>query len=209
MDERELGISDPELFLQLRRRGPYAKTADRRRRILAAAAEVYAECGYYGSSLREVALKAGVSLSNLTHHFATKEEILMATLKQRDADGVNQNPARSATEFRAQVLDQARANEELAALIGLYSVLSAEATMVGHPAREYFVERFSNLRREYTEILTLLSERGELRPGFDPYLTAVSIVALWDGLQLQWLLEPDKIDVVRQLEAFLDAILAD
>ncbi|AJT42897.1 hypothetical protein UM93_05155 [Psychromicrobium lacuslunae] len=197
------------MLQQLRRRGPYAKTADRRRKILEAAAQVYAECGYYGSSLREVALKAGVSLSNLTHHFATKEEILLATLRQRDADGLNQDAPQSAAEFRTQIIAQARANEELATLIGLYSVLSAEATMQGHPARDYFVERFANLRHEYTETLTLLARQGQLRTGFDPHLTAVSLVALWDGLQLQWLLEPHKIDVVRQLDAFLDAILTE
>ncbi|WP_394938005.1 TetR family transcriptional regulator [Psychromicrobium sp. YIM B11713] len=211
MEKEQLNASSEvplELELQrLRKRGPYAKTASRQRKILEAAAQVYAEYGYYGSSLREIAAKAGMSLSTLTHHFASKEEILMATLEQRDADGVSLHSVRTAADFRRQVLNQAKANEKSSALIGLYSVLSAESTTPDHPARSYFIDRFSVVRRDYSRVLELLRDRDELRPGLDPRLTAISLVALWDGLQLQWLLEPKTVDVVAQLSIFLDLIL--
>ena len=46
-----------------RRRGPYAKTAERRQRILDAALQVFAAHGYRAGSMREVARVADMSLS--------------------------------------------------------------------------------------------------------------------------------------------------
>jgi AcrR family transcriptional regulator len=46
------------------------------RHILGAAVEVFAAKGYHGSTIREVALRAGVSVSGLYHHFPSKRDLL-------------------------------------------------------------------------------------------------------------------------------------
>ncbi|HEY5222293.1 MAG TPA: TetR/AcrR family transcriptional regulator [Microbacteriaceae bacterium] len=208
------------------RRGPYAKTVERRRHILDAAHQVFAARGYHAGSLREVAGEAGISLSNLTHHFPTKEDLLLAVLEQRDRDGaaakapavgLRENllaqaraaglPESGAVGFRDRLLAQARANESIPGLIALYAVLSAESTTSDHPGREYFVGRFSLLRSAYLQEFEALREAGRLRDGVDPQIAASSLVALWDGIQLQWLLEPEKVDVAAHLAAFLDLVI--
>jgi AcrR family transcriptional regulator len=187
------------------RRGPYAKTALRRRQILDAAHQVFAARGYHAGSLREVAGAAGVSLSNLTHHFATKEDLLLAVLEQRDRDGAAAKE--EASGFRENLLAQARANESVPGLIALYAVLSAESTTVERPARDYFIGRFSSLREAYTREFETMRAAGRLRSGVDPALAASSLVALWDGIQLQWLLQPNTVDVAEHLSAFFDLLV--
>ncbi|MEO6944710.1 MAG: TetR/AcrR family transcriptional regulator [Lacisediminihabitans sp.] len=188
------------------RRGPYAKTAERRRHIMDAAHRVFSARGYHASSLREVAGVAGLSLSSLTHHFPTKEDLLLAVLEQRDLDGVALDA--ETFEFRERLLAQARANEGIPGLIALYAVLSAESTTMGHPGKDYFIGRFSSLREAYAHEFELLRAAGRLRTGVEPLIAASSLVALWDGIQLQWLLQPEEVDVVEHLTAFLDLIVS-
>ena len=58
-----------------RRRGPYAKSAGRRVEIVKAAFEVFAERGYQGGSLQEVADRVGVSQTSLLHYFPSKRHL--------------------------------------------------------------------------------------------------------------------------------------
>ena len=48
--------------------------------ILDAAVELFSECGYDGVSMRQIAEAAGVSKSNIYHHFASKEALYLGIL---------------------------------------------------------------------------------------------------------------------------------
>jgi AcrR family transcriptional regulator len=49
---------------------------DTRRRILGSAAEVFAEHGYSGASMRDIAERLGITKAALYYHFASKEDLL-------------------------------------------------------------------------------------------------------------------------------------
>ena len=53
-------------------------TSDTRQRILDVAAELFAEQGYDGTSLREIAERIGVTKAALYYHFQSKDQILQA-----------------------------------------------------------------------------------------------------------------------------------
>ena len=55
-------------------------THDRRSRILHSAALAFAECGFKGASLRDIAADAEVSLTLVDHHFGSKEQLLEAVV---------------------------------------------------------------------------------------------------------------------------------
>ena len=63
----------------LRRTAPeraYRRDPDEKReRLLAAAREVFAACGFSGATTAEIALRAGVSEGILFHHFGSKREL--------------------------------------------------------------------------------------------------------------------------------------
>lgn len=186
------------------KRGPYAKTAATRQKIVDAALNVFATRGYHAGSLQDVADEVGMSQTSLLHHFKRKSDLLLAVLEQRDSSGVSRL---GPMPFREMVLLQARANVDIAGLTQLYAVLSGESTTEGHPGRDYFAQRFKRLREEYTGELEALRAAGKLRPGVDPAQAAASLIGLWDGVQLQRLYAPDTVDVAASLESYLDLIL--
>ncbi|HEY6931951.1 MAG TPA: helix-turn-helix domain-containing protein, partial [Marmoricola sp.] len=55
-----------------------------RERILAAAADVFAETGYRATTMLAVAEAAGISQTGLVHHFPDKQLLLAAVLDRRD-----------------------------------------------------------------------------------------------------------------------------
>lgn len=189
------------------RRGPYAKSAQRRQQIVEQAYRAFATRGYHGSSLREIAAASGISLSNLQHHFATKEELLVAVLARRDEQGGEIIAGPAGLPFREHILAQAKANEGIPGLIALYSILSAEAVTPEHPGHTYFAERYDDLRSEYEAEFIVLRERGRLRPGVEPALAATTVVALWEGAQLQWLYAPDRVAAGDALRAYLELVV--
>jgi AcrR family transcriptional regulator len=187
------------------KRGPYAKTAETRSRIIDAAVKVFAARGYHAGSLQDVADEVAMSQTSLLHHFKRKSELLLAVLEQRDKAGVSRQPGRGS--FPEVVLEQARVNVDIAGLTQLYAVLSGESTTEGHPGRDYFSRRFEDLREEYTSEFQMLADQGRLRPGVDPRQAAASLVGLWDGMQLQRLYAPAAVDVAASLKAYLDLIV--
>src|SRR6476469_7599639 len=68
------------------RRGVYAKTPQRRREIIEAAAAVFAASGYSGGSLRQVAKDVDVSVTSVMHHFPSKELLLEAVLDHAESE---------------------------------------------------------------------------------------------------------------------------
>lgn len=187
-------------------RGPYAKTPARRRQIVDAAMALFGARGFHSTSLRDVAAAAGIGLTTLRHHFPDKAALLLAALRRRDELGQGDIPT-SADDFPAHVVDRATKNRACPELVELYTVMSAESATAGHPGRQYFIDRFADLRRDYGGFVRELAACGRLRAGVDPETATTALIALWDGLQVQWLLEPDRVDIPGQLAAYLDLII--
>jgi AcrR family transcriptional regulator len=194
------------------RRGPYAKSAERRAAIVEAAFEVFTAHGYQGGSLQRVADRVGMSQTSLLHYFPSKSDLLLEVLQRRDQVS-NGEPALGGPDdggrgpLVADVERQARYNEGVPGLIGLYTVLSGEAVTKGNPGRAYVTRRLADLRRDYAADFRALAAAGRLRDGVDPDRAAAGLVGLWDGVQLQWLLAPDEVDVPRLLRDYLDLVI--
>ena len=190
------------------RRGPYAKSADRRQAIVEAAHAIFAAQGYVGGSLQDVADRVGMSQTSLLHYFPSKRELLLAVLNWRDTiTGDGHTPPDPDETFSESIIRQARFNENVPGVIELYAVLCAESLTDDHPGREYFLERFATLRSGYVADFTRLAETGQLREGVDPARAAASLIALWDGIQTQWLLDHNAIDMAACLRDYLSLII--
>src|SRR5262245_59059373 len=157
----------------------YPKGRIRREDILTAAVAVYGEAGYHGSSLREVAKRAGITHAGLLYYFPTKEALLAAVLERRDTeDGVrmrlNEPPGR---EVLRHWIALAEYNVTHPEIVELYSRLAAEAVTPDHPAHDYFVRHYRIARRSAYESFRVLGDGGELRPGVDPHVAALTFMA--------------------------------
>lgn len=184
-------------------RGPYAKTAQRRREILQTAIEVFAEYGYHGSSLREIAARVGLSETGLTHHFGGKRALLSAVIEERD----NEDHAAFTDAHLTGIQELVRQNAQRPGLVQLFAMLSAEAIVATHPAHEFFTERYERLRKQVGEYLRGAQREGHIRADRDPDQAAAILLALLDGLQVQWLYNRD-VDMVAAFDAFYETWLA-
>ncbi len=57
--------------------------ADSRAKILAAAQEVFSECGYRGASMRTIANRAGISVGGVYLYFKNKDDLCLTLMKGR------------------------------------------------------------------------------------------------------------------------------
>lgn len=194
-------------------RGEYAKTAERREEILEAAVQVFAQGGFRHGSLREVAERVGMSQAGLLHHFANKNELLEAVLDRRDNDARARMQIDPVNGSQPEGLDLIRALVDLVAynastpgLVALFTVLSAEATAPDHPAHAYFTGRYAWVGEVVSEAFQVAQERGELREGVDPRSATRTLVALVDGLQVQWLFDPS-IDMSTDVRNYVQGLL--
>lgn len=177
----------------------------RRKRILSTAVEVFGEQGYRGTSLREIARRVGISDAGLLHHFGSKTGLLAATIAERDDRDRErrEDSEASGVTFVDTMREQVARNAESPGLVALHVVLSAEATDPQHPAHESFRERYRHLRHQDDSAFARLQEEGRLRDDLDPRRVGQLVTAMMDGLQLQWLLDPQEVDMVGLFEDFL------
>ncbi|WP_314326597.1 TetR/AcrR family transcriptional regulator [Paenarthrobacter ilicis] len=172
-------------------RGPYRSGIDRRREILQAATSVFSRDGYRGGSLRDIGRLLGLSPASIIHHFGSKEQLLVAVLASRDDAVADSFP----TAVRQGLLvDELRkivaANEQEPGLTALYATLAAEAVNPDHPAHDYFIGRYQRILQFLEDGIRQEQERNALPAGQGASSLARTLLAIMDGLQLQWLLNP-------------------
>ncbi|MFF4028336.1 TetR/AcrR family transcriptional regulator [Streptomyces sviceus] len=174
------------------------RSGERRAEIIRAALEVIAERGYRGASLAAVAERVGLTQQGLLHHFPTKDALLVAVLEERDRwDAVPNGSWR--VDLLASLVEY---NAMRPAIIQTFSALLGESVTEGHPAREYFTDRYTRVRASMA--VALRTEYGDRLPnGLSPERTAPLLVAVMDGLQYQWLLDPESVDMPGAFRDFL------
>ena len=193
-----------------RPRGNYAVTAERRAAILQSAFEVFARSGYRGGSLKDIAEIVGISEAGILHHFKTKSNLLIAVLTYRDdrsGEYLDTN-ADSGAEFIDGWLKLIKYNASIPGVVELFTILSAEATAVDHPAHEYFQRRYAYVIEVTTRFFQMLREEGRLRPDIEPDAAARALIALSDGLQVQWLLNKEW-DMLEEHRGFFRGVLTE
>jgi AcrR family transcriptional regulator len=149
-------------------------TADQtRERLLRAAADVFAERGYDGTRVADIAATAGVSNGALYAHFDSKAELLLAALRAHGrrelADLLAADPGRPVTELLLQ------AGRSLPQRCDSRGYLIVEALMaarrdddVAGPMRDYTAERANWL----AGLIEAGQANGEVDPAVSPAAVA-------------------------------------
>lgn len=184
-------------------RKPYAVGIKRRQEILEAALELFSVQGYRGAPMADIAAKVGLTLAGVLHYFSSKEELLAAVLQRRD-EGIT--PWFEKTWAETGSLCQSIHELMVRSMsspheLKLFVTLSAEATDPNHPSHAYFQERYRTSRKRFNRALAKAIEQGEI----DPNTSGPILIAVLDGLQVQWLLEPS-FDLLAELDRYLDSI---
>lgn len=173
--------------------------------ILSSAAGLFAERGFDGTSIRDIAQRSGVSLSGLYHYFKSKDELLYLIQKrsfetllsklETNLDGSE------APEVRLRSLVRTHLSFFLSHMPEM-KVISHEGDSLG---AEY-LEEIRSLKRGYADLVEALIR--ELRPSAAPSQHRVATFALFG--QLNWLYtwyrpgrDPELDDLTDQMTGLL------
>jgi AcrR family transcriptional regulator len=188
-----------------------ARGVERRRAIVAAAIEHFAQNGYHGTAIADIAKQAGVTTGGLLHHFGSKESLLVEVIRQRDHDAIG---AISSLEHDSiaghfdEWLSVAAWNEEREPYVALHAVLLTESIDPDHPAHAYFTARNGWLLELLSDALRNGVERGELRDDFDVTSKAREIQAFVEGAAIMWLFDPEPGGLQNRYRSYFDDQLA-
>lgn len=159
---------------------PVATEPEKRRAILHAAVRVFAEKGYHGCRIADVAKAAGVAYGLVYHYFQSKEELLESVSAEQweilvnALRGVEEGPG-SAPEKLAGML--AFVFDVFKTAPAAVRVLLLEVTRTPHALRAGSTrEAFEVAVRLISEVIRRGQERGELRGDIDPLTSAAGVL---------------------------------
>jgi AcrR family transcriptional regulator len=180
------------------RRGSYAKGIAKREEILTTALDLVASQGFRRTSIKDIADAVGLTQAGLLHYFDSKDELWVEILRRRDEVDLAQDwHAEDPGTLLSAIV---RHNTEVPGLVQMFVNLSAAAaTDAEHPAHEYFRERYASSRRTFTDDFRRMQDEGRLRADVDPEQLASVLLAISDGMQIQWLYDPSR-DMAEHVE---------
>ncbi|MFD5213827.1 TetR/AcrR family transcriptional regulator [Microbacterium sp. NPDC058345] len=185
-------------------------TLEKREQILKAAVEIFGNKGSANGTLADVAEQVGMTHAGVLHHFGSKQKLLLEVLAYRDQADVAELAERhipGGLELFLHLVRTAYVNAQRPGIVQAYTVLSSESVTDRHPGREYFEERYTTLRREVSEAFQELCANEGVADTEAIAAASAAILAVMDGLQLQWLLHPDIIDLGTASEFAIRAIV--
>ena len=158
-----------------------------------------------------VAEASGLSQSGLLHHFPTKEGLLAEVLRERDVrDLAMLATARDRAPRGWEVWDDmtrlVRLNSDRQALVRLFTSLAGEAVDPDHPGHGWLGEHHRGAVDALTRALRDAVTDGTADPAIPAESLARQAVALMDGLQVQWLMRPDEVDMAADFACFVDGL---
>ncbi|WP_439692695.1 TetR/AcrR family transcriptional regulator [Curtobacterium sp. SP.BCo] len=180
------------------RRGSYAKGIAKRGEILTTALELVAQQGFRRTSIKDIADAVGLTQAGLLHYFDSKDELWVEILRRRDELDLQHDwHAADPAELLAAIV---RHNAEVPGLVQMFVNLSAAAaTDPEHPAHEYFRQRYERSRNDLSADFRAMQEDGRLRPDVDVEELTSVLLAVSDGMQIQWLFDPTR-DMAEHVE---------
>ncbi len=181
---------------------------ERKRLILDAAAACVVEDGVDLLPLRKVAKRVRVSIGMITYYFATKNELMIATLRRTEERitaqrrlEVGPNPAIEGVE---RALEISLTQPETAN----WPFRLAYAAKAAHEPelQTYHAERIEGLRRGMIHAIERSVESGKIRRDLDAGILADMLLCVYQGLGTEVTLDSEHMPperAVQILEAFL------
>lgn len=187
------------------RRAP--KGEKRREELLDAALQVFSLEGYTGASMAQVAGIVGISVAGLLHHFPSKVSLLMGVLERRDA--ISQKIAdevrgdNTLTGLLGSLRAINRSNATAPGVVRAFTILNAESLLANQPAWEWFQNRYQMIHGRLVGQFQELVDAGEVLPQINISGLVEEILAMMDGLQIQWLRFPERFDLVKRFDDYM------
>ncbi len=149
--------------------------------ILTAAEELFAKHGFAATSIREIALSAGVSKANVFHHFGTKDQLYKQVVQRiiRASTELLDELDEGTDDYRSRLLrfnrghlDNILSNTQGACVL-LQESLALRSGHGQQMAADLLGKQFNRL----VKLISTGQQQGEIRANLDPAMVATMLVA--------------------------------
>ena len=173
---------------------PRQPKKNKKERIIEAAAFIFAQKGYAGSSVAVIAVEAQIGKGTIYAYFDSKEDLFFAVfewfvLRTGAAAKVSVAHLGGSAAQRLEALSDSimRLWDEIQDAFTL--TMEFWAASSSSQMRDRFKEAFRRLYGEFRAIVVAIIRdgigRGEFRPDVDPESVAAALVGTWDALFIQ------------------------
>jgi len=188
---------------------------DKKNRIIEAAARVFAQKGYAGTAVADIAVQAEIGKGTIYAYFDSKEDLFFAVF------GWYMMQSGAAAKVSVSLLGGSAAQrlEALSdSIMGMWDEIKDAFTLTiefwaassSSQMRERFKEAFRRAYEEFRELVVALIrdgiERGEFRSDVNAESVAAALVGTWDALFLQAWFEK-KFDPLTAAGNFLKVVI--
>jgi AcrR family transcriptional regulator len=193
-------------------RGSTGQRTETTSRLLASAADVFAERGFHGASIEAICDRAGFTRGAFYSNFASKDELFFAMFEAHadvliarlrtaleQASGAS-DPVQHFASLTSRPSDDDRRWFLISTEFTLYAIRNPEAAAV-------LAQKDEAVRQEIAQILTELLATADRELVIDPGLVARFAVALREGGHAQEFVEPGNLDARLMERLALPAVL--
>ena len=144
------------------------KGDERKKQLLQVALDVFIEKGYYGTSTREIARRAGVSSGLLFHYFSNKESIYLELVKigveemKIDTETAMEAPCEYLFQTMKHVFEQLESNPTFGKMFVFMD--NVQYTTVNDKKIELLLKSI-DICRQWIPVISEGQRRGEFRAG--------------------------------------------
>ena len=185
---------------------------DKRVRIVDAAVEVFAEKGFRGARISDIARAAGVADGTIYLYFRNKEDLLLTIFEEKVGEILVRMHA--ALENVDAPLDRIRAFAGLHFHLlrtnpALAQVLQVELRQSSRFLRDYRPEKLWQYLDVFDSLLREGQAAGVLRSDLDPFLMKWAFFGALDELSIQWVVsrKRDRFNLDQAADQVVDVFL--
>ncbi len=176
----------------------HAPQETRRAQILEAAIACFADKGYYGTSIDDIAAQAGLSKGAIYHHFQSKREILLFLFEEWSADLLARWRSIGERSTPLEALSQDTL-EALNLVEDIVPLSRAGLEFCSHAVRDDDLRQrvagvYADARRYLTGLIEEARQQG-LVGDVNAQLMATALIAMFEGLFLLKAIDPEAVDV--------------
>ncbi len=176
----------------------HAPHETRRAQILDAATACFADKGYHGTSVDDIASRSNLSKGAIYHHFESKHDIFLALFEEWSAHLLTRWQSIGEKSGPLEALDQ-DAREVLGLVEGLVPLSRASLEFCSYAARDDELRQrmagvYAKARRYLTGLIEEARQQG-LVGNVRAQPLAIVFIAMFEGLFLLNAIDPEGIDV--------------
>lgn len=172
--------------------------AQTREKLLEAAARVFAESGYVGATLEQIAAAAGFTIGAIYSNFSGKQELFLAVLEEHVGGRIDEFSSKiELADSRAKGIEQAATDtmrhlDEDATWFPLFIEFWSEATR-DSLVRDRFAANQQRTRRRLEQVIEDRAARTGWQLPLPAAELAIILKAISNGIALEKLSTPDEI----------------